>query len=105
MERFSAMRLPGSSAATERKSARLWGFTQEDTFTDVISGINNRVVGYEVRGIDWCMMPTKAYVLADEILVSHDGSMDKAGWSITVNTWSKADEEVNRGCKQRGKPV
>ena len=23
------------------------------------------------------MMPTKAYVLADEILVSHDGSMDK----------------------------
>lgn len=78
-----------------KEERQVVGFTQEDTFTDVISGINNRVVGYEVRGIDWCMMPTKAYVLADEILVSHDGSMDKAGWSITVNTWSKADEEVN----------
>lgn len=78
-----------------KEERQVVGFTQEDTFTDVISGINNRVVGYEVRGIDWCMMPTKAYVLADEILVSHDGSMVKAGWSITVNTWSKADEEVN----------
>ena len=78
-----------------KEERQVVGFTQEDTFTDVISGINNRVVGYEVRGIDWCMMPTKAYVLADEILVSHDGSMDKADWSITVNTWSKTDEEVN----------
>lgn len=78
-----------------KEERQVVGFTREDTFTDVISGINNRVVGYEVRGIDWCMMPTEACVLADEILVSHDGSMDKAGWSITVNTWSKADEEVN----------
>lgn len=78
-----------------KEERQVVGFTQENTFTDVISGINNRVVGYEVRGIDWCMMPTEAYVLADEILVSHDGSMDKTGWSITVNTLSKADEEVN----------
>ena len=52
--------------ATEEEEREVVGFTPEDTFTDVISGINNRVVGYEVRGINWCMMPTKAYVAADD---------------------------------------
>lgn len=78
-----------------KEERQVVGFTQENTFTDVIAGINNRVVGYEVRGIDWCMMPTKAYRLGEEILVSHDGSMDKSGWSITVNTWSPEDEKVD----------
>lgn len=78
-----------------KEERQVVGFTREAAFTDVIAGINNRVVGYEVRGIDWRMMPTKTSRLDEEILVSHDGSMDKAGWSITVNTWSPEDEKVD----------
>lgn len=77
-----------------KEERQVVGFTQTDTFTDVIGSVNNRVVGYEVRGIDWCMEPTKPGRLEDEIQISHDGSMDKSGWKITVNTWSKEDEEV-----------
>lgn len=78
-----------------KTESKVVGFTLEDTFTDVVAGINNRVVGYEIRGIDWCMNPTKPYRLTEEILVSHDGSMDKAGWSIAVNTWSEEDWPVD----------
>ena len=76
-----------------KEERRVVGFTTSDTFTDHVMTTNNRVVSYEVRGIDQCMNPTETYRISDEFKLLHEGMLDKTDWEITVNTTSPSDEK------------
>ncbi len=77
-----------------KEERRVVGFTTENTFTDTVMTVNNRVTGYEVRGIDKCMNATETFRLEEEFKISHDGAMDKSDWKITTNTASESDKPV-----------
>lgn len=64
----------------------------ETSYTDVVTTENNRSFVYTVIGIDRLLGETETVAL-DEIKVSHDGAIDKTGWTVTTNMTS-ADDEV-----------
>lgn len=64
----------------------------EASYTDVVTTENNRSFVYTVTGIDRLLNETETVVL-DEVKISHDGAIDKTGWSVTTNMTS-ADDEV-----------
>lgn len=76
-----------------KEERRVVGFTTSDTFTDHVMTTNNRVVSYEVRGIDQCMNPTETYRISDEFKLLHEGMLDKTDWELRVNTTSPSDEK------------
>lgn len=80
-----------------KEERRVVGFTVTDTFTDHVMTTNNRVVSYEVRGIDQCMNPTKTYRISEEFKLLHEGMLDKTDWEIRVNTTSPSDEKPENG--------
>lgn len=80
-----------------KEEKRVVGFTTSDTFTDHVMTVNNRVVSYEVRGIDKCMNPTETYRIPDEFKLLHEGMLDKTDWKITVNTTSPSDKKPENG--------
>ncbi len=60
------------------------GFTTEKTFTDHVGTLNNRALHYEVTAYDKLLNKTNTYSL-EEVKVSHDGSISKAGFDILSN--------------------
>lgn len=81
------------------RNGKVVGFTTKNTFTDSLGAINNRVVEYSVKAIDYRLNETDVKKL-DPIKVSHDGTMDKQGWSVETNMTSKedvTDENNNHG--------
>lgn len=58
------------------------GFTAENTFSDYISTVNNRVVFYEVTLIDKYLNRSAVKTL-ESIKIEHDGSLDKSFWTVT----------------------
>lgn len=62
----------------------------ENSFTDVISAINNRVFVYDVVGYDKYLNATAPFVL-DPIKVRHGGFVDKTSWKVKTNMISVED--------------
>lgn len=54
------------------------------SFKDVIGSINNRAFTYTVVGYDMWLNPT-AEATIGEVKVTHDGMIDKTGWTVTSN--------------------
>lgn len=73
------------------RNGKVVGFTTEDTFTDSLGSINNRVVEYSVKAIDYHLNETEVLEL-QPIKVSHDGTMDKRGWSVETNMTTNEDQ-------------
>ncbi len=59
------------------------GFATENTFTDTIAAINNRMVWYEVSVIDKYLNRSAAKVL-EPLKIEHDGSLDKTFWTVST---------------------
>ncbi len=59
------------------------GFATENTFTDTIAAINNRMVWYEVSVIDKYLNRSAAKVL-EPLKIQHDGSLDKTFWAVST---------------------
>lgn len=76
-----------------RRNGKTVAFVTADktSYTDVITTENNRAFVYTVTGIDRLLNETETVTL-DEIKVSHDGSIDKSGWTVTTNMTSELDE-------------
>ena len=66
------------------------GFTTDDSFVDVVTSINNRVIRYEVTAIDQ-YLNRSAVTALQEVKITHDGSHDKANWTVTTNMASEDD--------------
>lgn len=71
------------------------------TFTDTIATVNNRVFTYTVRGVDRLMNYT-APLTFDPVKVSHNGTIDKASWTLTSNLYPNGqlpedDEDYHGG--------
>ncbi|RDY27461.1 hypothetical protein CHL78_009620 [Romboutsia weinsteinii] len=67
------------------------GFTTEDTFTDSLGAMNNRVVKYEVIAYDYALNQTEKLDLG-EIKVSHKGELSKTKWAVETNMSSSEDK-------------
>ena len=75
------------------------GFTTEDTYTDILGAVNNRVFKYEVVAYDYLLNVTKKYEVGS-LKISHDGSMSKTSWIASTNTSN--DEDVNNNMDTTG---
>ena len=73
-----------------QESRQVVGFTTGDSFTDIVTGINNRVIRYEVTAIDQYLQRSAVHSLAP-VKIAHDGSHDKSLWSISTNMLSEQD--------------
>lgn len=71
------------------------GFAAADKteYVDTIATVNNRVFTYEVVAYDKLLNATNKVTL-DPVKVSHDGSLNKAAWSVTTNMSSDEDEKA-----------
>ena len=69
------------------------GFTTEKIFTDNVGSLNNRALHYEVTAYDKLLNKTNTYSL-EEVKVSHDGSISKAGFDILSNYIYNEGENV-----------
>lgn len=58
------------------------GFTVNNTFTDYVSGLNNRVVTYEVTVIDKYLYSSAPKTL-ESVKIKDDGSLDKTWWTLS----------------------
>ncbi|MBT9778232.1 hypothetical protein GPL15_17170 [Clostridium sp. MCC353] len=65
----------------------------QDTFTDYITTVNNRVFTYEVVGYDKYLNRTSKAAVMEPVKVSHNGNMDKASWTVTTNMVSQEDKQ------------
>ena len=74
------------------RNGKVVGFTTDTTFTDSLGSVNNRVVEYEVKAIDYHLNETDAFKL-EPVKVAHDGTMDKDTWAVETNTTN--NEDVN----------
>ncbi|MDE7299443.1 MAG: fibronectin type III domain-containing protein [Lachnospiraceae bacterium] len=70
------------------------GFTTGNTFSDTIASVNNRVVWYEVAVIDKYLNRSAAKVL-EPLKIEHDGSLDKAFWTVGTKNLTVAGETEN----------
>ncbi len=66
------------------------GFSTENTYTDRVAIINNRVLTYEVTAVDKFGFRSNAYTVGN-VRISHDGSHDKSQWTVTTNMGSELD--------------
>lgn len=62
----------------------------QDRYVDTIATVNNRVFTYEVCGVDKHLKRTRSVTL-DPVKVSHDGSLDKTGWTATSTLYAADD--------------
>ncbi len=60
------------------------GFTVENSFTDIITTVNNRVIYYEITLVDRYLNRSAVKTL-EPIKIENDGSLDKTFWSISSN--------------------
>lgn len=78
---YEIVRCTTSNGEVEKEIA---GFATENTFSDHITTMNNRVVTYEVTVIDKYLNRSAVKTLAP-LKIEHDGSIDKSFWSATTN--------------------
>ncbi|MDE5771704.1 MAG: fibronectin type III domain-containing protein [Ruminococcus sp.] len=70
------------------------GFSQDGTFTDTISTMNNRTVFYRVTLIDQYLNRSATFE-TKQVKIEHDGSMDKTNWTISVKGFEKPKEKIH----------
>ena len=63
-------------------------------FTDKVSTINNRAFTYQIVPVDQYLDYAQA-ISMETIKISHDGSQDKSGWTVTTNMISEQDTQVD----------
>lgn len=72
------------------------GFTTENTFSDFVTTMNNRVVTYEITVIDQFLNRSAVKTL-NPLKIEHKGNIDKTDWTISANNMidtSKAEEST-----------
>lgn len=66
-------------------------------FTDTIATINNRAFTYTVRGVDKLLNYTEPVTVTfdgnSQVKVSHDGNIDKSGWSVSGNAYEESEDQ------------
>ncbi|MDE5584233.1 MAG: fibronectin type III domain-containing protein [Ruminococcus sp.] len=70
------------------------GFSTSGSFTDTVSTLNNRTVFYRVTLIDQYLNRSAVFE-TKQVKISHDGSMDKTNWSVSVNGFEENKETVH----------
>lgn len=78
---YEIVRLMISGGEEIRETA---GFTSENTFTDIITTVNNRAVTYEITLIDKYLNRSAVKVLKP-IKIENDGSIDKTYWTVSAS--------------------
>ncbi len=72
------------------------GFTTERFFSDVVYAMNNRAVYYEVTLVDQ-YLNRSAPEVTDTVKISHEGQLDKSGWTVTTAGLKAEPIEVTVG--------
>lgn len=75
------------------RNGEVVGFTTDNTYTDVVSSMNNRVLEYEVVAYDNYLNKTEALAL-DPIKIQHDGSVAKTKWTMDTDMTSEDDQYI-----------
>lgn len=75
------------------RNGEVVGFTTGNSYTDVISSMNNRVLKYEVVAYDNYLNKTEALAL-EPIKIQHDGSIAKTKWTMDTDMTSEGDEYI-----------
>ncbi|MDE6665244.1 MAG: fibronectin type III domain-containing protein [Ruminococcus sp.] len=70
------------------------GFSQDGTFTDTVSTMNNRTVFYRVTLIDQYLNRSATFE-TKQVKIEHDGSMDKTNWTISVKGFEEPKEKIH----------
>ena len=70
------------------------GFTTKETFGDLVTTMNNRVVTYEVTAIDK-YLNRSAVLTLDPLKIEHNGNVDKAGWTVSASGITSVEEDYN----------
>ncbi len=68
------------------------GFSTGTAYYDHVTGLNNRVLTYEVTAVDKFGYRSQAKQIGD-VRISHDGSHDKSLWTVTTNMVSGDDHK------------
>ena len=76
---------------------RTVGFTTTNTFSDVISAMNNRSVSYEVTLVDQ-YLNRSAVTVTQAVKIEHEGDLAKDNWTVEVSGL-KADQIVTNGVR------
>lgn len=66
------------------------GFSQDGTYQDVITGMNNRVIRYEAIAVDQYLHRSNA-VRSTSVKVEGEGLLDKSLWTATTSLTSNDD--------------
>lgn len=73
-----------------KRNGEVIGFTQGNTYTDIIGALNNVAVKYEVTAYDYLLNVTNTVSL-DEVKISHDGTIVKTNFDVQSNFASMDD--------------
>ncbi|MDE5891735.1 MAG: hypothetical protein K2H45_02300, partial [Acetatifactor sp.] len=71
------------------------GFATGNTFSDTVT-VNNRVVWYEITVIDKYLNRSAIKTL-EPVKIEHDGSLDKAFWTVSTQNLTVEDAEPGTG--------
>lgn len=69
---------------------------KKGTFSDLVTTMNNRVVIYKITVIDKYLNRSAVKIL-DPLKIEHDGSIDKAGWTVTSSNMQASCEAGKSG--------
>lgn len=86
---YEIVRTTISGGEVQRELA---GFVTEETFSDHILTVNNRVITYEVTLVDKYLNRSAVKTL-DPVKIEHDGSMEKAFWTVSTENLKATDKE------------
>lgn len=78
---YEIVRCTTSGGVVTKEAA---GFTAENTYTDYVATMNNRVITYEVTLVDKYLNRSAPKVL-EPIKIRTDGSVDKTSWTLSHN--------------------
>lgn len=86
---YEIVRTTISGGEVQRELA---GFATEETFSDHILTVNNRVITYEVTLVDKYLNRSAVKTL-EPIKIEHDGSMEKEFWTVSTENLKATDKE------------
>ena len=92
---YEITRITYANGAAE---SQVVGFTTDSSYTDTITTLNNRAVTYQVAAVDKFLNRSAVYTLP-AVKISHDGSYDKALWTVSTNMVSD-DDTTTPGSEQ-----
>lgn len=82
------------------RNGEVVGFTTDNSYTDTISSMNNRVLKYEIVAYDNYLNKTEAQKL-EAIKIQHDGSVSKTKWTLDSSMTSDGDTLLDE-CESSG---